>query len=216
MSNCAYIFLDESGNFDFSPSGTRYLVLTSVGMCRPFPASDRLDDYKYECIEQGTDIECFHCYHDRKNVRKAVFDVIAAHLDDLRIHCLVVEKAKTDPALRETSRLYKWMLGYLLRRALSGELHAGADEVIVITDTIPVSKKRKAIEKSIQLAAARKQLPKLKYRILHHQSRSHYGLQIADYCCWAVFRKWQRGEHSWYDRIRPAMRGEFLRVKEES
>lgn len=215
MTHSAYIFLDESGNFDFSASGTRYLVLTSVGMRRPFPASDRLDDYKYECIEQGTDIEYFHCYDDRKNVRNAVFDVIAAHLDSLRIHCLVVEKAITDPALRETARLYPWMLGCLLRRALHAELHAGADEVIVITDTIPVNKKRKAVEKSIQLAAARKQLPKLKYRILHHQSRSHCGLQIADYCCWAIFRKWQTGEHTWYDRIRPAVRGEFLRVKKE-
>ena len=26
----------------------------------------------------------------------------------------------------------------------------------------------------------------------------------ADYCCWAVFRKWQRGESAWYDRIKPA------------
>ncbi len=215
VSNCAYIFLDESGNFDFSASGTRYLVLTSVGMRRPFPTSDRLNDYKYECIEQGTDIEYFHCYDDRKNVRNAVFDVIAAHLDALRIHCLVVEKAKTDPALRETARLYPWMLGYLLRRALREELHAGADEVIVITDTIPVNKKRKAVEKSIQLAVARKQSPGFKFRILHHQSRSHYGLQIADYCCWAIFRKWQRGESAWYDRIRPAVRGEFLRVKKE-
>ena len=60
----AYIFLDESGNFDFGASGTRYLVLTSVGMCRPFPAGDRLDDYKYHWIETGTDIERFHCYAD--------------------------------------------------------------------------------------------------------------------------------------------------------
>ena len=27
MNRCAYIFLDESGNFDFSTSGSRYFVL---------------------------------------------------------------------------------------------------------------------------------------------------------------------------------------------
>ena len=43
----------------------------------------------------------------------------------------------------------------------------------------------------------------------NHRSRSHYGLQVADYCCWAVFRKWQREETEHYDRIRPAMRSEF-------
>ena len=53
----AYIFLGESGNFDFGADGTRYLVQTTVGMCRPFPAGNRLDDYKYDCIETGTGIE---------------------------------------------------------------------------------------------------------------------------------------------------------------
>ena len=211
MNRCAYIFLDESGNFDFSSSGTKYIVLTSVGMSHPFQISSRLDDYKYKCIENGTNVEYFHCYNDRWDIRKTVFDLIAAHLDDMRIHCLVIEKAGTDPALRQTAALFKWMLGYLLRIALAEELDAGASEVIVITDSIPVNKKRKAVEKSIQLAVARNQLPKMKYRILHHQSRSHYGLQVADYCCWAVFRKWQRGESAWYDQIKPAVRKEKKR-----
>lgn len=63
----------------------------------------------------------------------------------------------------------------------------GANEVIVITDTIPVNRKRQAVEKSIWRAVRRNQLPELKYRILHHQSRSYYGLQVADYYCWAIF-----------------------------
>ncbi len=32
-----YLFLDEGGNFDFSPAGTRYLTLTAVTATRPFP-----------------------------------------------------------------------------------------------------------------------------------------------------------------------------------
>lgn len=204
----AYIFLDESGNFDFQKSGTRYLILTSVGMHRPFPISRELDRYKYDCIENGTNIEFFHCYNDSKFTRHAVFDLIEAHLDNIRIHCVVVEKARTSPARQTTSRMYRWMLGYLLRGALTAELDSGAGRVVVITDTIPVNKKRKAVEKSIQGAVARNQLPGLKYRILHHQSRSHYGLQVADYCCWAIFRKWEMEDSTWYDRIKLAVRWE--------
>ena len=210
MGGCAYIFLDESGNFDFGPRGTRHLVLTSVSMRRPFPASIRLDDYRHSCIEAGADIEYFHCHADRWNVREAVFKAIAAHLDAIRIHSLVVEKARVASALQEPGRLYQWMLGYLVRRALHEETVACADEVVVMTDTIPVNKKRKAVEKSIQFAVARRQLPKPKYRILHHRSCSHYGLQIADYCCWAIFRKWEKGDGSWRARIEPALRGEFF------
>ena len=40
-------------------------------------------------------------------------------------------------------------------------------------------------------------------------SRSYHGLQVADYCCWAIFRKWQKGESPWYDCIKPTVRGEF-------
>jgi hypothetical protein len=34
-------------------------------------------------------------------------------------------------------------------------------------------------------------------------------VQVADYCNWAVFRKWQRGETEFYDQIKPALRSEF-------
>ena len=74
---------------------------------------------------------------------------------------------------------------------------------------IPVNKKRQAVEKAVWTTLARMLSPGMNYRILHHQSRSHYGLQVADYCCWAIFRKWQTGERTWYDRIKPAIRREL-------
>ena len=120
----------------------------------------------------------------------------------------MVEKRKTGPALQDVKRFYPEMLGYLLKFVVS-ELGDDADDVIVITDTVPVNKKRRAIEKGVQLALA-KMLPQgRKYHILHHASRSHYGLQVADYCCWAVFRKWQRNETGCYDLIKEGIRSEF-------
>jgi len=92
---------------------------------------------------------------------------------------------------------------------LPKELAAGAEEVIVITDTIPVNKKRHAVEKGVQLALAQMLPEGMKYRILHHESRSHYGLQVADYCCWAVQRKHQMGEQTYFERIKSALRSEF-------
>ena len=209
MTACAYIFLDEAGNFDFSTNGTRYFVLTSVSVLRPFLWSRLLDDYKYDCLEYGLDNEHFHCTEDNKYVRNRVFEVIADHLNGVFIDCLIVEKRKTGPTLRDDKRFYPEMLGYLLKYVLSKNPCANAKEVIIVTDTIPVNKRRHAIEKGVQLALA-KMLPSgMKYRILHHDSRSHYGLQVADYCCWAVYRKLQTGEDMWFDRIRPAIRSEF-------
>ena len=60
MSGTIYVFLDESGNLDFTASGTRYFVMTSVSMERPFPMNDALDAYKYDCLELGLPQEYFH------------------------------------------------------------------------------------------------------------------------------------------------------------
>ncbi len=204
-----YIFLDEAGNFDFSPSGTPYFILTSVSMKRPFPVYQALDTYRYDCLEYGLEIEYFHCSEDNAHIRNRVFSLVANHLGDMRIDCLVVEKRKTGPALQDVKRFYPEMLGYLLKYVVPS-LENDVDDIIIITDRVPVDKKRRAIEKGVQLALA-DMLPQgeRKYKILHHASRSHYGLQIADYCCWAVYRKWDRNETKHYDTIKEAIRNEF-------
>jgi hypothetical protein len=209
MSQCSYIFLDEAGNFDFSTKGTQYFVLTSVSMDRPFKVHVPLDDYKHDCLEFGLNTEYFHCSHDNPKIRDQIFDLISNHLAGMKIDSLIIEKNKTGPALREDGRFYPEMLGHLLKFVLSREVKNGAEEVIVITDTIPVQSKRQAIEKAVQQSLA-KMLPEgMRYRILHHASRSHYGLQVADYCCWAIFRKWQKGEKKYYDWIQKGIRSEF-------
>ncbi|MGE0114089.1 MAG: DUF3800 domain-containing protein [Steroidobacteraceae bacterium] len=209
MNRCVYLFLDEGGNFDFSPTGTRYFVLTSVATRRPFAPHGPLDGFKHDCLEYGLDAEYFHCADDNAHVRRRVFDLIASHLGELRIDSLIVEKPKTSPALRDDRTFYPKMLGYLLRHVIPRELASDVDEVIVITDTVPIQKKRQAIEKAIKSVLAEMLPAGMRYRVFHHSSRSHYGLQVADYCNWAVFRKWQRGDAEFYEKIRPAMQSEF-------
>ena len=51
-----YIFLDEAGNLDFSPNGTRYFLLTSVTKERPFYACKDLIELKYDLVEVGADM----------------------------------------------------------------------------------------------------------------------------------------------------------------
>lgn len=102
-------------------------------------------------------------------------------------------------------RFYPEMLGHLLKVVVPRELDADIREVIFVTDALPINKKRKAVEKAARTTLARMLPLGTNYRILHHDSRSHYGLQIADYCCWAISRKWRTGERTWYDRIKPAV-----------
>ena len=209
MTDCIYIFLDESGNFDFSTNGTRFFVLTSVSQRRPFPMAGSLDAYRHECLEFGLNLESFHCAKDNRRVQGRVFDLIAAHLDEIRIDCLVVEKRKAALPLREGSRLYPRMLGYLLRFVIRKEADRGTKEFILITDTLPFTGKQYSAESIVRRTLAQMLPDDISLQTFHHASCSHYGLQLADYCCWAMFRKWERKDPTYSDRIRAAVRSEF-------
>ena len=208
-----YIFLDEGGNLDFSPSGTKYFTLTSVAMMRPFQMAEQLDNLKYDCIDLGLNIEYFHATEDKQGVRDQVFAIIQSHLENIQIDTLIVEKRKTGTTLQDSFRFYPEMIGYLLkypleRKILNRHQIVDLEEVIVITDSLPVKKTRGLFEKTIKTILKRK-LPMIRHRVMHHSSKSSMELQIADYCNWAIFRKWERGDSRSYDLIKRAIKSEF-------
>lgn len=202
-----YIFLDESGNFDFSPTGTKYLVLGCVVYRRSCPLYAEMMDLRYDLMEEGYDIERFHATSDRQEIRDRVFDVIGRHLGDIAIHSLIVEKAKTAPSLHEMPRFYPEMLGFLLRYVF--ERLKDYDEIIVITDSIPVKKQRKAVEKAVKTTLSNVLPSDVSYRIYHHDSRSNMGIQVADYCTWAIQRRWKDGDERSYNLIQAAVKSEL-------
>jgi hypothetical protein len=205
---CLYVFLDEGGNLDFSQSGTRFFTISSVTRTRPFGGHARLAELKYELIESGTDIEYFHASEDRQVVRDKVFAVIRDELDSLRIDSLVVEKRKAPPDVRQEERFYPHMVGLLLRHVLSRLPDASYSEVVVLTDALPVERRRRAMEKAVKETLAMRLPRDIRYRVLHHASKSNLELQVADYCNWAVFRKWERGDRRPYSIVGPAVQSE--------
>ena len=80
--------------------------------------------------------------------------------------------------------------------------------VVVVTDTLPVKRTKRAVEKAFKGYIAQN-LGSRPYTLVHHSSAAHACLQIADYCTWAVHRKWQHGDGRSYDLIRPFIRSEL-------
>jgi len=207
-----YIFLDEAGNFDFSTKGTKYFILTTMTLSRNWDNlySD-LYNLKYALIERGLDIESFHCCEDNVRVRKSVFDILEKNLakSDVRIDSIIIEKRKTYTGLQNEKDFYTRMMGYLLNFVLNTDFIDKSEEVIVITDTIPINKKRKTIEKILKQALKQIEPKGKNFRIMHHNSCSHLALQIVDYCNWAMFRKWERNDTLFYEQIKPFIKSEF-------
>lgn len=206
---CLYIFIDEAGNFDFSAGGTSHFILSCVSRERPFPDYSEFITLKYDLVEAGRDIEYFHASEDAQVVRDGVFEIISRHLAGMRIDAVIVEKRKANPVIREPTRFYPRMLGYLLRYVLERYPLDQIKEVLVFTDRIPVKGKRNAVEKAVKVTLAAMLPRTARYRLFHHDSKSNFQLQIADYCTWAIYRKWDRGDLRSYDLIRVAVASEF-------
>ena len=198
----AFLFLDEGGNFDFSGNGTRYFCMTGVIKYRPFSISGKLEALRYDLIETGMDIEYFHASEDRQAVRDQVFDLLCHGDHKLEAHSLVVEKAETARDYQSPSHLYPHLLGCLLHQILEKISLPDVTEIIVITDQLPIQKKRKSVKKAVKHTLKDMLPARIPYRLLHHSSKSAFGLQVADYLNWAVFRAWERGDTRRFDLVR--------------
>ena len=101
-----YLYADESGNFDFSPGGTKYFVMTCIAISRPFPAHDKLLDVRYDHLESGLDLQHFHASEDRQAVRDRVFGAIAEEMTRYRAFTVLIRKNRAEPHLRAPEALY--------------------------------------------------------------------------------------------------------------
>jgi hypothetical protein len=200
-----YVFIDEGGNLDFGPSGSRFFSLTSVIIPRPFPYEAQFTELRFDLLHTA-DIEYFHATEDRQAVRDRVFGIIQQHLHCLRVDTLLVEKSKVYPSLSPDSRFYPHVLGEHLRHLIAQLPPQSYSSIIIITDHIPINRKRQAVEKAVKETLAATLPATITYRVLHHDSKSCAGLQVADYINWAILRYADRADARSYDLIKAAIR----------
>jgi len=205
-----YIFLDEGGDLNFSPNGTKYFTLSCISKLRPFEAFKELNDLKYDLMESGTaELEYFHASEDRQIVRDKVFDIINKYFRDSIVDSIIVQKNKTHYYVRKEERFYKEMFGYLIKFVIENTNISQIKKVIIITDSLPLKKKKNAVEKGIKEILSKILKSRIPYSILHHSSKSNYDLQFTDYCNWAIYRKWDRNDLRSYNLIKKYIRSEF-------
>lgn len=206
-----YLFLDEGGDLNFAPSGTRHFTMTCVTTFRPFVLDQELTELRYDFIESSLDIEYFHASEDKQAIRDRVFATLSARLSSYRVDCIIAEKRKAAPSLRTEVRFYPLILGWLLSYVVKGIMmkFPNLTDYIIITDQLPIKRKRDAVEKAIKRILAEKLPEEIKYKILHHDSKSCPGLQIADYLNWAIFRKWERNDLRSFSVVSAGIESEF-------
>lgn len=205
------IFIDESGNFDFSPNGTRHFILTAVSTT---DCADLYSGYfrlRHQIAATGLDLEEFHATEDRQAVRNQMYDLLAEHVTHgcFSVDAIIAQKNKANPTIREETAFYTRLLKMLLHWIFRQRTAEGVDRINVWAARIGTKKKRTAFEKAIKSYLGHQLQTSLPFDVFIHSSVSHPMLQVADYCCWAISRKWKDGDLRSYSRIQSAVLTEF-------
>jgi hypothetical protein len=212
-SKCLYIFLDESGNFDFSENGTARYVITALSVFPPFPYSlmQSLTQLKHKLWQAGVELEYFHAAEDKQATRDEVFARIHDHLHLIRCDSIVVEKRKTQPHLRaDLLQFYKKIVDILISYVLEGARRNSIEEIHVVADSIPIKALRKPLEGALKARLSQfAALNKGTYSISWVSSKSEIMLQVTDYISWAIYRKWEKSDLRSYDIVSLCIKSEF-------
>ena len=213
MSNL-FLFMDEAGDFSFNRNGSHYLVFTCLSTVMPSSLSHGMSGVRYSLHQRGFPLQRFHAAEDKQAVRDRVFPILSASTD-FELDSEIVEKRKTHEIL-QSERLYSRVYGILLRYVLKRQQLLARfqvdriDSVHIICDTVPNKRKRKAMEGSLKMeASACLRDWGIQYSVVFHNSAAHHYLQAADYCGWAIFRKWERSDLRSYELIREKIHSEY-------
>lgn len=200
-----YIFIDESGNFDFSRTGTNYFVLSAVTALDPLVSSQILQKLEYKLLSDGINVECFHASPDLQKVRNYVLKEIE-RLTNIRINYVYAEKRKTHPKYQSPEAIYALFGKTLLKYVFKDWLVNQYDQIIVIFD--------KALTRKQQNSFLRVVKPELKetnkpYKIYFHQTMADFNGQIADYSAWSRYVSLERKELRPIEKLKRLQTSDF-------
>ncbi|MFN2397724.1 MAG: DUF3800 domain-containing protein [Gemmatimonadaceae bacterium] len=203
-----YIFADESGNFDFSrkPGASKYFILTTV-TADGFDAGQALLDLRRELAWHGVGLDReFHATTDSQKVRDYVFAVLGQH--EFRVDATILQKSKAQPSIRTTDERFYKMAWYLHMKYLAPLVVTRDDELFVVGASIGTKKRRSAFHGAV--ADVLQQVsPTTRFRVASWDATSDPCLQVADYCCWAIQRKWENNDARNHVLIAGIIKSEF-------
>ena len=203
-----YVFADECGNFDFSnkPGASKYFILTTV-CATDCVAGDALLRLRRELAWEGVGLESgFHATIDQQAVRNRVFALLANH--DLRVDATIMEKSKAQPSIRTTDERFYQLAWYLHMKHVAPRIAHVHDELLVVSASLGTKRKRAGFHAAVR-DVIRQVSPTFTFRVASWDAAGDPCLQIADYCAWAIQRKWERADDRSHKLIVNKIASEF-------
>jgi hypothetical protein len=184
-----FIFADEAGNLDFSPKASRYFILTTVTL-PDLSAGDALLGLRRKLAWEGLNTHPdFRASEEEQAVRDRVYDLLRTL--KFRIDATVFDKPKLWPPNRtpETGFYrFAWFyhFKYLAKQAIPPDAR-----LMVVPATLGERKQKQEAFADAVRRVVEQHAKVDTVRVAFWRARSDPCLWLADYCCWAIQRKWE-------------------------
>lgn len=184
MPKTLYVFLDESGNFDFTAKGTDFFVISAVYTTDPCRSAAALQELKYELLARRSDQLEFHATVNSKGTRNRVTKVIAGLGDCICAHSLYIDKHYAHPKIQSPEAVLG-IFGTAIARWIVKAVDGDHEQVVLVFDSVLTGNQRAAFLKTVKPILKTLQLP---FHVTFHPVKSDLNGQIADYFAWSTFR----------------------------
>jgi len=203
-----HIFADEAGCFTFNrgQNVSRYFILCTISM-RDCAVGDNMVRLRRQLARDGLSVgDQFHATEDRQIVRDRVYQEICKH--EFTIQATIMEKSKSRPHIRESKpTFYKYGWYYHFKHGIARSLPPTVD-LLVTAAAIGSRKERTSFLASVNDVIGQL-MPRGTWQTDFCSSAVDPCVQVADYCAWAIQRKYERGDERSYDLIKDKITYEF-------
>ncbi|CAN7558118.1 DUF3800 domain-containing protein [Neorhizobium tomejilense] len=207
MSN-NYIFADEAGCFTFNrkQNVSKYFIICTV-TTTSLDVGHALHELRHQLLWEKAEVgDFFHATVDSQAIRNRVFEEILKH--DFQVQATICEKAKAQPHVcKEKSRFYKYPWFYQFKHGISR--HVDKDMRVMITAASIGTKKERATFTNALSDVMSQTIKGVPWAVDFRPSHCDPCLQLADYCAWAIQRKWELGDTRSYDLIEDRISYEY-------
>ena len=196
-----YVYVDESGNFDFCSTGTKHLVMSAFATPQPLESARELAKLKYELLSDGVNLPNFHASDDRQGVRDKVLGQISL-MKDVSAHTFWIRKDEPSFEGVDTVGIYE-IFGHAIAQAVKAELRSrDLAAVVVVFDKALMHRDEQAFLSRAKAIFSKMNHP---FQIYFHNVSKDFNGQIADYIAWSHYVALERNELRPLDVLPPAL-----------
>lgn len=203
-----FIFADEAGDFTFAKGNniSRYFIVCTITMDDCTVGHNLLELRREMAWKKLSLGDFFHATTDSQKTRDAVFETIKR--SDFRVQATVMEKSKAQPHIAISKhRFYQFGWLYHFKHSLA-KFVSDEDEILITAASIG-TKKGQAVFTNAVNDVVQQHLPRDQWSTAFWPASHDPCLQVADYCTWAIQRKWERDDARSHDIIKDRITYEF-------